>query len=270
MDLFDANHLRLCTETAGSGQNLLFIGGTGWDLRKTRAPLNPPLTDHFHVALYDQRGQGRSDKPPGPYTMLDYARDAVALLDVLGWDRAHVIGYSFGGMVAQELAIGWPDRVRGLVLAATSAGGAGGASYPIHRFVDLPPHIRARRELEAADLRFTPEWQVANPEAARARIETRAASKAMYMDEPRAHDGLTAQLAARAAHDTFDRLGAIRAPTLLAGGTDDGQAPLDRLAAMQGAIAGARLIDFPGAHDFLGDSDAFFTKAIGFLQGIDA
>lgn len=165
-----ANKLEFWLETAGSGPSLLFLGGTGWDLRRTRAPLGPPLTDHFHVALFDQRGQGQSEKPPGPYTMLDYAEDAVGVLDALAWKRAHVVGYSFGGMVAQELAIRWPERVKRLVLAATTCGGAAGASYPIHEFLELSPDERARRGLEVADARFRAVLE-SDPDAAQAMVE---------------------------------------------------------------------------------------------------
>ena len=74
--------------------------------------------------------------------MADFADDAAALLDAVGWDDCLVLGISFGGMVAQEVAIRHPERVRRLVLACTSAGGEGGASYPLHELVDLSPEER--------------------------------------------------------------------------------------------------------------------------------
>ena len=90
------------------------------------------------MLVHDQRGLGRTAIPPGPYSMADYAADAIALLDHVGWERARVVGISFGGMVAQELAVTVPDRVERLALLCTSPGGAGGASYPLHELAALP------------------------------------------------------------------------------------------------------------------------------------
>ena len=82
--------------------------------------------------------------------MADYAADALALLDHVGWDRARVVGVSFGGMVAQELAVTAPERVERLALLCTSPGGAGGASYPLHELAALPEAERAAQGHAAA------------------------------------------------------------------------------------------------------------------------
>ena len=74
------------------------------------------------MIAHDQRGLGRTSIPEGPYTMADYAADAAALLDAVGWERCRVVGISFGGMVAQEFAVTWPQRVERLALLCTSPG----------------------------------------------------------------------------------------------------------------------------------------------------
>ena len=131
------NGLNLYFERAGSGPPLLFISGTGGDLRVKPNVFDGPLARAFDLLAYDQRGLGQTGKPDVPYSMADYADDAAALMADQGWDKALVIGVAFGGMVAQELALRHPARVARLVLACTSPGGAGGASFPFHEIEDL-------------------------------------------------------------------------------------------------------------------------------------
>ncbi len=264
MTSITANGLRFEMARTGSGAPLVFLGGTGWDLRQVPNPLSSPLAENFDVLLYDQRGMGQTDKPPGPYTMADYAEDAFAIMQAIGWENAHVIGYSFGGMVAQELAIRYPERVRSLVLAATTAGGAGGSSYPLHELVDLDPMDRARRGIEVADLRFSPQWQKANPEAAKDRIDARIAKQAQFAGEPGAREGMLAQLMARAEHDSFDRLVGIKAPTLVMAGCYDGQAPVPAQRRMAEQIADCQFEEMDGSHTFLFENPAVYERMVQF------
>src|ERR1700721_1990512 len=93
--------IELYYERAGAGPPLLFISGTGGDLRVKPNVLDGPLPKAFDLLAYDQRGLGRSAKPDIDYSMADYGDDAAALMDSLGWASAKVVGVSFGGMVAQ-------------------------------------------------------------------------------------------------------------------------------------------------------------------------
>src|SRR5271155_3672586 len=151
-------------ERAGQGTPLLFISGTGGDLRVKPNVFDGPLPKAFDVLAYDQRGLGRSAKPDVAYSMADYADDAAALMDYVGWPTAKVIGASFGGMVAQELALRHPARVERLVLACTSPGGAGGASFPFHEIGHLRGEARARHMIPISDTRRDAAWAQAHPE----------------------------------------------------------------------------------------------------------
>lgn len=266
MEYIQANGLRFALETRGEGPPLLFLGGTGWDLRDRPNPLDSVLSDSFRVILFDQRGMGLSDKPEIDYTMCDYAEDACGILDALGIEQAHVVGFSFGGMVAQELAIRHPERVTRLVLAATTSGGAGGSSYPIHELVDLPPEERARRTIEAMDKAFTPEWQAANPKEAARRIRERMILQARRADDAELEAGKRRQLMARAQHDCYDRLERIQAPTLVIAGDRDGQAPQELVRRLADSIPGARMITVPGAHALLAETPATYEDIAHFLQ----
>jgi len=260
--------VRLYYETIGQGPRLLYISGTGGDLRVRPGILDTPLAGHFEVLAYDQRGLGQSDTPSGPYQMAQYADDAANLLAAVGWMRAHVIGVSFGGMVAQELALRHPGRVERLVLCCTSAGGGGGASYPLHTLEDLEPGERFRRQLAIGDVRRTPEWQAAHP-ADVARLEAlTVAAAAVGASEPLRREGARLQLAARARHDTWDRLPLLDLPVLLCGGRHDGIAPLANMEAMASRIRGAELRVYEGGHLFLVQDRSAHRDIAAWLAGV--
>src|SRR6476646_2978385 len=123
------NGIQIYFERAGSGPPLLFLNGSGSTLQSSELLINV-FRSRFDVVAHDQRGLGRTEIPPGPYSMADYAADAVAVLDAVGWSRAPVAGVCFARMVAQELAVTFPDRIARLALSCTSPGGAN-PSYPL-------------------------------------------------------------------------------------------------------------------------------------------
>jgi 3-oxoadipate enol-lactonase len=253
-----ANGISLYYELDGAGERLLFISGTGADLRHQPRLSDGPMVKSFEVLAYDQRGLGQSDVPEGPYTMADYADDAAALLDLVGWDSCRVLGVSFGGMVAQELAIRHPERVRRLALACTSSGGVGGASYPLHELADLSADERERRQFQLLDTRWDADWREANPDMV-------ALLSARVRQPP--ERGPRLQLEARSRHDTAERLGDIRCPTLVCGGRYDGIAPPANSQYLAALIPGARLEMFDGGHIFFVQDPAAMPAIIDFLSG---
>ena len=231
-------------------------------MRNPRGVFDGPLPEHFEVLSYDQRGLGQTDKPDGNYSMADYAADADGLLDALGWPPIPVMGVSFGGMVAQELAIRYPARIQSLVLACTSSGGAGGASYPLHELADLEPDDRLARQLVAGDVRRDESWRAQNPDRWQRLLDI--AGNAARAD--RDLEGAARQLAARAQHDTAQRLAQIDAPVLVAGGEHDGIAPPANLEAIATRIPQAQLKLFDGGHYFLVQDKTAYPYIIDWLE----
>jgi len=267
MPFVTVRDLKLYYEIRGTGSRLLTITGTGGNLRHTPNIFEAPIARHFEVLSYDQRGLGRTSRPDIPYTMADYAADANALLDVLEWDRCFVMGISFGGMVAQELALRYSHRVERLVLACTSSGGAGGASYPLHELADLPIEDYSHRILELSDTRRDAAWQAGHPAQFQALFDVTLANLRVGADEPGRSIGVRRQLEARALHNTYDRLPALRMPVYLCGGRYDGIATPANLEAMQKQIPGARLELFEGGHLFFMQDPRAFDRIISFLRG---
>ena len=249
----------LCYEMGGrpGGPRVLFISGTGGDLRARPGPFDTRLATSTELLAYDQRGMGRTSTPPGPYTMADYADDAAGLLDFVGWADASVVGVSFGGMVAQELVLRHPAKVKRLVLACTSSGGKGGSSYPLHELADLSPEDRAAKILELADTRVDAEGRAARTIA----WEIDPA----WAEEPGRQAGAQLQLEARRGHDTWDRLGKVQCPTLVCGGLFDGISPVENVENLASAIPGSRLRFFNGGHHFLVQDPEAYPEILEFL-----
>lgn len=256
------NGIELYFERRGEGPHLLFLNGSGSTLEGSQL-LIEPFTRQFDVAAHDQRGLGKTEIPPGPYTMAEYAADAAGLLDHLGWDRAVVAGISFGGMVAQELAVTWPDRVERLALLCTSPGGVGGSSYPLHELESLPIDERRAKGYQLLDTRFTPEYLDAHPDAQALADLLAERELAPKTDEERR--GETEQLGARHQHDVCDRLGAVTAPTLVAAGRYDGIAPVANSEAIVARIPNSELRTYDGGHAFLAQDPRAFPDILTFL-----
>jgi pimeloyl-ACP methyl ester carboxylesterase len=257
-----ANGIELYFEISGSGPPCLFLNGSGSTLA-TSALLIKPFTERLEVAAHDQRGLGQTAIPPGPYSMADYAADALKLLDHLGWDTCRVFGVSFGGMVGQELAVTAPARIERLVLACTSPGGAGGASYPLHELATMAPDDAAALGLRLLDTRFTPEHLAAN-DGDRMLAEMMAQRRSGSKTEEQRR-GEAEQLDARRRHDVTDRLHAIACPTLVACGRYDGIAPLANSEAIAQRIPQAELRVYEGGHAFFAQDPKALPDIIDFL-----
>ena len=200
------------------------------------------LKGSFDIVAYDQRGIGDSTDVPGPFTIAELAQDAGAVLDAVGWDSAHVFGISMGGMVAQELVINHPARVRRLVLGCTYCGGP--RTNPM-----APGPMRMMTAMNSGNIEA----------ALRAAFEANL-SPAWAADEAHWREFHDIALAARVpvpvvlrqaqaafVHDTSTRLPAVAAPTLVMAGTVDEMVLYANNEVIASLIPGATMHPLPDA-----------------------
>jgi 3-oxoadipate enol-lactonase len=250
--------VRIVWEERGSGQPLLLIQGLGY-ARWSWEPIVPGLAERFRVISFDNRGIGESDKPAGPYTAREMAGDALQVLDEAGVDRAHVLGASLGGMIAQELAVAAPERVDRLVLCCTTPGGAATVPMPevtARLFAEsgtLPPEVALRRFVQNA----------LAPDAPASLVEDLYARRLASPPDP---VGWPAQAAAGMGFEGVD--GPIEAPTLLLTGTEDNVVDPRNTDVLAERIPGARVERIPATgHLFFWEQpDAVVRIVTEFLQ----
>jgi pimeloyl-ACP methyl ester carboxylesterase len=223
-------------ERSGAGEPLLAIMGMSGTHRSWGEPFLEALRANFEVLVYDHRGVGRSARTRAPFSITDLAADASGLLTAVGWDSAHVVGISMGGMVAQELAIAHPQQVRTLTLGCTYAGGAGSALAPPQTLA----HLGAAWQSGDRERAIRAAWEV----NVSAPFAADAAAWASFRQEagalPVAMEVIMLQLQAIGAHDASARLHGIGAPTLVVHGTEDRMLPVGNAALIADAIPGAR------------------------------
>jgi pimeloyl-ACP methyl ester carboxylesterase len=197
--------------------------------------------------------------------MAEYAGDAVAVADHLGWSTFRLAGVSFGGMVAQELAVTWPDRVERLALLCTSPGGEGGSSYPLHELAAMPAAEAMALGMRLLDTRFDADYLRDHP-ADQALADLMAARRSAPKTAEQ-QVGIDAQLEARSHHDVCDRLGRIACPTFVGAGRYDGIAPLPNSEAIVARVPNAALHVYEGGHAFFAQDRAAFPEILDFLAG---
>ena len=264
MPLLKTARLEMFVEEKGQGSPVLFVSGTGADLRVKPNVLDGPLAKNFRVIAYDQRGLGQTHKPPGPYEMEDYSKDAIALLDSLGIGQVHLVGVSFGGMVGLHIALQFPERLKKIVLCCTSPGGAF-ASFPFH---DLPDDQnateRAMQLLEFNDLRHTKSWQESNSNRVEAIIQITESRLINDHATPEYKRGYREQIRARAQHDVVADLEKIKSETFICAGLYDGIAPKENQKILE-KIPNSRSEFYNGGHLFLIEDSKAWRDIIDFL-----
>jgi 3-oxoadipate enol-lactonase len=205
--------------------------------------LLPALTDRYRVVRLDNRGAGETGDVPGPYSVETMTADCLAVLDAAGVEQAHVAGYSMGGLIAQELALTSPGRVRSLLLIATHPGAAHAVWDP-----DAVAFLSSRGEMtprQAAEASIPFNYAPGTPAD---RLEEDWAVRLPLAATPQ---GYLAQLMGTAAWAGLERLGEVRVPTRVLHGELDRLVPPANGAMIAERIPGAELVVVPGANHLL-------------------
>ena len=270
MSMANVDSIQLYYEEHGSGDPLLLIMGLAADSTAWLFQV-PDFAGHYRTIAFDNRGVGRSAKPPGPYTIHGMADDAAGLLDVLRIERAHVVGVSMGGMIAQELALRHPDRVRGLVLGCTfpepDADAERQRQFSVAQFGG---HVTATGETEIDVTAVDPLafFQHLLPRVFNQSFIDRELPKLLNVFAGALQYGFSmeailGQVEAVMGHKATDRLHRIAAPTLVITGDADllvSPANSDILARN---IPGAKLVKVPGgSHGFNFETPELFNREV--------
>jgi 3-oxoadipate enol-lactonase len=242
MAVAKANGAWLNWREHGEGEPVLMIMGLSGSARAWWRLL-PHVSGEYRAIVFDNRGTGDSDGVSGPMTMADLVADAVAILDAAQVERAHVVGVSMGGMIAQHLALDHRERVASLLLGCTTSGGRRGAPpWRLMAATAARPAIGPLRAFELiAPLLYAPATRRDDPERVTADLRNRAR-------DPTPVRTTLAQMAAIMGHDTRARLPELRGlPVTVLHGDEDVLVPVDRGRELAERIPGAQLAVVPGA-----------------------
>jgi len=278
MSVAKVDSIELYYEEHGSGDPLLLIMGLAADSTAWLFQI-PDFAKHYRTIAFDNRGVGRSSKPPGTYTIHQMADDTAGLLDALGIARTHVVGVSMGGMIAQELALRHPQRVRGLVLGCTypepdadierqrqfglsQFGGSVTASGEMHIDLGTLDPMSFFQHLLPT---------VFNQSFLDTQLPTLMQVFAGALQYGFSMEAILGQVAAVMSHKATDRLHQISAPTLVITGDADRLVPPGNSDILAQHIPGARLVKVPGgSHGFNFETPEVFNREVlNFLATVD-
>ncbi|HXQ00065.1 MAG TPA: alpha/beta hydrolase [Solirubrobacteraceae bacterium] len=247
MPLAKAGEIELSYDRAGEGPPLLLIMGMSGTKHHWGESLLEQLQRDFDTIVYDHRDAGDSTRTGQPFTIADLAEDAAGLLGALDIDSAHVMGISMGGMIAQELVLSKPDRVRSLTLGCTYCGGSGSALTSegvMKKLAEAMTSGDRERAIRAA-------WEVNVSPSFATEEDAWARFRATGMRYGLPVEVIMRQMQAIAGHDTSARLPEVRTPTLVVHGTLDELLPVQNGHMIAGLIPDARLEIFDDiAHMF--------------------
>jgi 3-oxoadipate enol-lactonase len=237
MPSIDAGKTELYYERSGEGEPLLLIQGMSATHVTWGRPFLERLERSFECVVFDNRGMGLSGRAEGRFTIADMAADSAALLDALGLESAHVLGISMGGMIAQELALAHPGRIRTLTLGATYCGGPKGTLMAREDQQKLGSAMAAREPEQV----YRAMWEINLSPGFRAEESRYAAFVEMASAFRAPLPVIVQQMRACGHHDASARLAGISLPTLVVHGDEDRLLGPDNGRQIASLIPGARL-----------------------------
>jgi pimeloyl-ACP methyl ester carboxylesterase len=244
-------------EQAGAGDDLLLLCGLGDDIGAWAAQIGP-FSERFRVTVVDNRGVGRSSLPDGEFTVRDMAADAAGLCDAIGVGPAHVMGFSMGGAITQELAIARPDLTRSLVIVGSWAY----SDRLFRTFIESSAYFAGIADDDRKFLMYFLASTYSRAVFEDGRVD--AFCDAMLRNpHPQSTEAFQRTARAILDHDTRDRLGAIAVPTLVLHGEEDVICPPRHSREIARLIPGARLVAVPDqAHEPFQEDPTAFNAAV--------
>jgi len=259
MEQVEVRDLSVCCELNGDGYPLVLIMGLNANIDWWEPQMVEDLSQAFRVLTFDNRGAGRTITPDeGEFTMEHFADDTVALMDALAVEKANIFGASMGGMIAQELALKYPEKVNKLVLGCTNCGGQQGVLASQEVLLKLMDRSGGDEAIfqRAIEIMTPKDYIEANPDYVKVHTER-------YMKAPCTDGNFQRQFTAIIGHNTYDRLPEIKASTLVMTGTDDVLIPPENSKILAERIPGAKLIEYEGnGHGFWSQSCEAATRDI--------
>jgi pimeloyl-ACP methyl ester carboxylesterase len=253
--------LELVYDIQGDGPDLLLIAGTAAD-RTMWTQVRPKLSEYFRTIAFDNRDSGESTICNDSYVMLDLAKDAVAVLDAAGAERAHVMGHSLGGMITQELALLAPERIASLTLANTTSRLDGYGNAVISMALGWAQVIE-----DPALLLKSLYFLALGTDTLRTTSLDRIVEGLLSSGPGQPREALVRQWQLDLTVNIFDRLPLIDAPTHVIWGAQDKILPEDLQRDLVNNIRGAQFtrIEHAGHSPMIETPDEFLRAATDFL-----
>jgi 3-oxoadipate enol-lactonase len=269
MPVIKSNGISIYYETKGSGDPLMMINGWGGNLDSWGEHMVDLLSENYHVIMMDNRGTGRSDKPDIPYTMDMMAADVKGVLDALGIEKAHVMGFSMGGAITQTFGMNYPETVKSLVVCGASAGGEHSISSDPQIHMDLALIANPLPEMTQRDVTIKLLYLLYSNEYVEANLEALVADET-YSDYQTPSFALMNQSAAIGTMSTYQHLPEMNMPVLVITGVDDKLVPAKNSEKIASRIPNSKLVMIPGCgHGFLKQkTDEAVAHILKFLEEV--